>query len=91
MLFRSLSPYPAAWTELPDGKGNYLSAKIFKTSVSESKLEIGKIDTDGKNFLRIGTADNALNIEELQLSGKKRMETKQFLQGFHFMPDSIAK
>lgn len=90
-LVRGLSPYPAAWTELPDGKGNYLSAKIFKTSVSESKLEIGKIDTDGKNFLRIGTADNALNIEELQLSGKKRMETKQFLQGFHFMPDSIAK
>src|SRR5574344_639071 len=79
-LVRGLSPYPAAWTELPDGKGNYLSAKIFKTSVSESKLEIGKIDTDGKNFLRIGTADNALNIEELQLSGKKRMETKQFLQ-----------
>lgn len=90
-LVRGLSPYPAAWTELPDGKGNYLSAKIFKTSVSESKLEIGKIETDGKNFLRIGTADNALNIEELQLSGKKRMETKQFLQGFHFMPDSIAK
>ena len=42
----------------------------------------GTILTNGKSYLAISTADGALSITELQLSGKKRMPVKDFLIGF---------
>ena len=38
--------------------------------------------SDGKTFLAIATADGAISITELQISGKKRMPVKDFLIGF---------
>ena len=42
----------------------------------------GRIASDGKTYLAIGTADGALSVLDLQLSGKKRMEVGAFLLGF---------
>ena len=42
----------------------------------------GTILSDGKTYLAIGTADGAISVTELQLSGKKRMAVKDFLIGF---------
>ena len=42
----------------------------------------GTVISDGKSFLAIATADGAISITELQLSGKKRMGIKDFLIGF---------
>lgn len=42
----------------------------------------GDIMTDGRNFLAIATADGALSVTELQVSGKKRMGIREFLLGF---------
>ena len=42
----------------------------------------GTVLTDGKTYLAISTADGALSINELQISGKKRMAVKDFLIGF---------
>ncbi|MDG1276388.1 MAG: methionyl-tRNA formyltransferase [Algoriphagus sp.] len=81
-LVRGLSPYPAAWTSL-DGK----NCKIFKTAVSESNLsktEVGGYSTDGKTFLKFQTGDGVLEILELQLEGKKRMNIGDFLRGYNF-------
>lgn len=82
---RGLSPYPAAWTELEsDGKTH--EVKIFKTSkldVSKPQnVEAGTVLTDGKSYLNVATVDGVLGIDELQLSGKKRMSAKNFLNGF---------
>ncbi len=86
-LVRGLSPYPAAWTDFPTQKGEMVNVKIFKTKMlGERGLEAGEIATDGKSFLKVGTADGALAIEELQMAGKKRMNVQSFLQGFH-LPD----
>lgn len=81
---RGLSPYPTAWTELTDHKGDAVSCKIFKTTISDKSIPAGTIETDGKNYLLIGTADKALSIDSIQAAGKKRMDIKSFLQGFHF-------
>lgn len=74
---RGLSPYPTAWTTL-DGK----SAKIYEATKEDGTLKPGEISTDGKTFIKVGTADGILNILELQLEGKKRMKTTDLLRGF---------
>lgn len=82
---RGLSPYPAAWTEL-ESDGKTYEVKIFKTAkldaVKPQDAELGFVLTDGKSYLNVVTIDGLLGIEELQLSGKKRMCAKDFLNGF---------
>jgi methionyl-tRNA formyltransferase len=82
-LIRGLSPYPGAFTILqaPDGKEYLL--KIFKTDIEAGNpKKAGMMETDGKNYLKISCADGFLNIRELQLQGKKRMQTGALLRGF---------
>lgn len=76
---RGLSPYPAAWTTL-----NGLSCKIYETSPVESGAEAvpGEFHTDQKSYLHFRTADGWLAIEALQIEGKKRMATGDFLRGY---------
>jgi methionyl-tRNA formyltransferase len=84
---RGLSPYPAAWTTL-DGK----VLKIFETEiVNEELLELDnlvfeefKLKTDHKKHLLIQTSNSFLAIKSLQLEGKKRMSTEEFLRGYRF-------
>jgi methionyl-tRNA formyltransferase len=78
-LIRGLAPYPAAFTEL-NGK----KLKIFESSYSKIDHEKppGTMDTDGKTYLRFHSIDGYLDILELQLEGKKRMKTEEFLRGF---------
>ncbi len=81
---RGLSPYPAAFTELiaPDGKS--YSVKIFRTEkeMKSQPSSIGTIDTDNKTYLKVAVKDGFVYIKDLQLAGKKRMTTDEFLRGF---------
>ena len=47
-----------------------------------SQAAPGTILSDGKSYLAFATADGAVSVTELQLSGKKRMPVKDFLIGF---------
>ena len=78
---RGLSPYPSAWTALIDSDGKELGLKLFKTVKTESNLPPGIIKTDGKGILQIGCGSGSLQILELQIAGKKRMDIKPFLNG----------
>ena len=85
---RGLSPYPGAWTTLvsPDGKETML--KIFRTTKTDQKADgVGSITADRKH-LYVTTADGMLQIDELQLAGKKRMDVVSFLNG---MKDILAQ
>ena len=77
---RGLSPYPAAWTTLGNGK----SLKVYKSSKEESthKAKIGDILTDGKSYLKVAVQGGFIHLEEIQLAGKKRMAISVFLRGF---------
>ncbi len=78
---RGLSPVPGAWTTLvgPDGKETVL--KIYKTRKTNRQGQgSGVITTDGK-ALYISAADALLELVELQLAGKKRMQVRDFLNG----------
>lgn len=83
-LIRGLSPYPAAWTEIVDENGNISSLKIYAADkVSGSITAPGTIGSDGKNYIKIATANGWLLVKDLQLAGKKRMKTEELLRGFH--------
>lgn len=78
---RGLSPYPAAWTEFENKNGELLSAKIFETKTSDKTATTpGKITIDG-NRLFIDCNDNQIEILSLQVAGKRRMPTADFLRG----------
>ena len=93
-LIRGLSPYPAAFTELTKDE-KVLQMKIYKAAKVEGEAYSemlagngltsaapGTVLSDGKTYLAVSTADGAINVTELQLSGKKRMPVKDFLIGF---------
>jgi len=81
---RGLSPYPAAWTELVHKEtGDSLTVKIISARKGTEKSEgmPGEIYTDGRVW-EVGVADGRIRLEEVQLSGKKRMKTEDCLRGF---------
>ncbi len=84
---RGLSPYPAAWTELegPDGKVQTLKIYVArKEEQSESLREsVGTVVVED-GMLKVAAQDGFLLVDELQLAGKKRMRTADFLRGFRF-------
>lgn len=89
---RGLSPSPAAWSvvapitesEPGDKPQNLPSLKIYRTAkTTESCLgtPAGTLRQD-HNRLFVATADLWLELTDLQLAGKKRMATRDFLNGF---------
>ncbi|MEA5129924.1 MAG: methionyl-tRNA formyltransferase [Proteiniphilum sp.] len=84
---RGLSPYPAAWTELVTDNEEKQRFKLFAGEPIEDKthdLQPGTIRTDNKSHLDVAVKDSFLRITELQLTGKRRMSTIDFLNGYHF-------
>ena len=75
---RGLSPWPAAWTEV-DGK----QLKLIRTTaeLAAHRFAAGRVLTDNKTYLKIACALGYLNVEELQMAGKRRMKTEDFLRG----------
>lgn len=77
---RGLSPYPSAWTTLSIGK----NIKIFQSlkEVTIHQETIGSISTDHKNYFKVAVNGGFIHLITLQLEGKKRMSTADFLRGF---------
>ena len=61
-----------------------LTLKIFKAArIRQShNLPAGEVRTDGKTFFEVYVEGGIVRVLELQLSGKKRMRTEDFLRGF---------
>lgn len=81
---RGLSPYPAAFTDIEDEKGNVHTVKIFACEVInvEKTVVPGTMSSDGKTYLSFATRNGAVSVKRLQLSGKKPMDITEFLRGF---------
>lgn len=82
---RGLSPFPAAWTELQHKEtGEIWPMKVLRAHKIDRCPEgnPGDILTDGKKHWEICVKDSVIRLEEIQLSGKKRMKTEECLRGF---------
>lgn len=82
---RALSPYPCAFSWLDEGKGQLTQIKIFEAEPAPeaNKLEPGLCVVEGRSLL-VGTSTLPLEIKSLQLQGKKRLSSAEFLRGFRF-------
>lgn len=78
-LIRGLNPWPSAYTHLNDK-----TFKIWEAEVLEETGEYapGCIVRAGKNELLVQTGEGMLSLKEVQLEGKKRMDTASFLRGY---------
>jgi len=77
-LIRGLSPYPAAFTIVNDKKMKlFLCSKIIHTH----QLQPGTLLSDNKHSIRFACTDGFIEVNELQLEGKTRMKTDDFLRG----------
>jgi methionyl-tRNA formyltransferase len=76
---KGLSPYPSATSLL-----NNLNLKIYEASILAETpgKAAGTMETDGQTFLRFAAKDAWINILDLQLEGKKRMQIVEFLRGW---------
>jgi methionyl-tRNA formyltransferase len=89
-LIRGLSPYPAAWTTLVNRtSGDEIQVKLFfaQRVISLDNGVPGAIETDGKIVMNVACGKGWLQITDLQLAGKKRMKTEEFLRGFQHIGD----
>jgi methionyl-tRNA formyltransferase len=78
---RGLSPYPAAWTTLDGKQLKVLRAHYEK---ADTDAQPGTFISDNKSWIKVAAADGWLVVTELQLQGRKRMKTSDFLNGFSF-------
>lgn len=80
-FIRAMNPYPAAWTTL---ENNGQKLKIFSVRIGENcdQSTPGLLEYADKKHLRIATKDFWLYCEDVQLEGKRRMNIKEFMNGF---------
>lgn len=79
---RGLSPFPGAFTTLDDKTLKIYRSKPVEVTSLKTTIPYGTPQTDGKNYLRFTCANGYVEILELQLEGKKRMEVSDFLRGY---------
>lgn len=89
---RGLSPYPGAFTFVKkEGENEALLMKIFKAGIVPlSSAACGLVHTDGRHSFVIAAADAGIQVEELQLFGKRRMPVKDFLMGNHGFDGAVC-
>ncbi len=83
-FIRGLSPYPGAFTPLTMADGGLQSLKIFRAfpEYADPCGCTGQFITDGKSFLKVGAKNGFIHLVELQIPGRKAMNSGDFLRGF---------
>ena len=78
-LIRGLSPYPGATSKLDDK-----IVKIYRSTkeYTDHQPVPGTVSTDNVTYLKYACTDGYIVVNELQLEGKKRMRTEDFLRGY---------
>lgn len=82
---RGLNPFPTAWCYLDNGDGEKLAIKLYgveKETVNHN-LNEGSI-LSNKDELKVACKGGYIKVNEMQLPGKRKMDTKSLLNGFEF-------
>ncbi|SHM74167.1 methionyl-tRNA formyltransferase [Polaribacter sp. KT 15] len=85
---RGLNPFPAAWT-LIYNNDEEISTKIYDVSkqIETHTFSFGSIIASKKE-LKVAVNGGYIIIDEIKLSGKKKMDAKSLLNGFQFSSDA---
>jgi methionyl-tRNA formyltransferase len=88
-FIRGLSPSPAAWTEWMTEDTTPQPMKVFRSErlPETHALPPGTVRTDGSTYLDVAVTDGFVRLLSVQLAGKRRLDTKDFLNGVkHIAP-----
>lgn len=90
-LIRGLNPWPSAFTHFNGKLLKIWDADVCDDVICESCESVvnGMITHVDNNSFIVKCGDNSLKINELQLEGKKRMKTQDFLRGNHINTGDI--
>ena len=82
---RGLNPFPTAWCYLDNNEDKPLSVKIYGVEKVEENhnFEVGKLIAT-KDELKVACQGGYINLIEMQLPGKRKMDIKSLLNGFNF-------
>ncbi|MDG1508527.1 MAG: methionyl-tRNA formyltransferase [Flavobacteriaceae bacterium] len=81
---RGLNPFPAAWSEMNNNDG-ITTVKIYKVRKEKvAHTEIIKTITTSKKEIKIAVKGGYIYIDELKVSGKKKLDSKSLLNGYSF-------
>jgi methionyl-tRNA formyltransferase len=81
---RGLNPFPAAWSEMNNNDG-ITTVKIYKVRKEKvAHREIIKTITTSKKEIKIAVKGGYIYIDELKVSGKKKLDSKSLLNGYSF-------
>ena len=85
---RGLNPFPAAWTILKNEEDE-ISSKIYaiRKEKGEHSFISGKIIFTKKE-LKIAVKNGFIIIDEIKLSGKRKMDAKSLLNGYTFSTEA---
>jgi methionyl-tRNA formyltransferase len=85
---RGLNPFPAAWTLIKNNDED-IAAKIYaiKKEIADHRYTFGKIIATKKE-LKVAVCEGYIIIEEIKLSGKKKMDVKSLLNGYSFSSEA---
>ncbi|MCE9675563.1 methionyl-tRNA formyltransferase [Paraclostridium bifermentans] len=85
-LVRGINPWPSAYTTY-EGQ----TMKIWKTKVIDknSDKDPGTIISVDKEGINVSTSEGILQIKEIQMAGKKRMEVPEYIKGNNINTDVI--
>lgn len=85
---RGLNPFPSAWSTLLNNNDE-IKAQFYAVEKIEEfhNLETGEI-TASKKELKIAAKNGFIKVNEIKLSGKRKMDIKSFLNGFNFAEDA---
>ena len=91
---RGLSPIPGAWTMLAAPDGTETLLKIYKATRLPAQpakhLDTGMLVRD-KRHLYAMCGDGLLQLDSLQLAGKKRMDAASFMNGMNNIENYFLK
>ena len=82
---RGLNPFPSAWCYLQNGEDK-LAVKLFEVEKEHEihSKTIGSLDIL-KDSLKVTVKDGYVFVKEIQLPGKRKMDVKSLLNGYHFL------
>ena len=82
-LVRGLNPWPSAYTKLNGKTLKVWSADVIPVADSDGvKAATGSVTAVTRTAIHVACGQDILAITELQLEGKKRMDTGAFLRGY---------
>lgn len=85
-LIRGVNPWPSAYTTYGDQTMKIWKTKVLNKNSDKVPGTILKVDKDG---LEVSTGQGVIQINEIQMSGKKRMIVSEYIKGNTISTDVV--